>query len=469
MTKCRKDDFTQEGQGNIMKEIIDRFLEEKNYAGIKQLLSDENSTDIAQLLEECSTSQMPVIFRLLPKSQAADVFSYMHSEARAQLIDAFTNKELGAVISELYIDDTVDLIEEMPASVVKRILANTDAETRSVINTILNYPSDSAGSIMTTEYVTLKEDMTGEQALEYLRTAGVDKETIYTCYVTKSRKLIGVVTVRDILLAPKSTKIADMMETNVISVSVYDTSVDTARLFDKYDFLAIPAVDTEKRLVGIVTVDDAIDVMRNADSDDIAVMAAVTPAKGKTYLRTGVFELVLKRIPWLLLLMLSSALTGGIITSFEASLGAMPILTAYIPMLMNTGGNAGGQSSATIVRGLALDEIEGKDIFRILWKEARISVICGIVLSAANFAKMMLVDRMLLSNPGVSTAVALSVCLTLVVTVTAAKIVGCVLPIGAKKLGLDPAVMASPFITTIVDALALVAYFNISVNLIAGM
>ncbi len=452
-----------------MTERITELLENKNFGEIKRILSDENSVDIARMLEECDESEMTVLYRLLPKAHAADVFSYMYADSKQQLIDAFTNKELSAVISELYIDDTVDLIEEMPASVVKRILASTDAETRKEINSLLNYPSDSAGSIMTTEYVTLKADMTSEEALEYLRTSGVDKETIYTCYVTDSRKLNGVVTVRDMLVAPKDARIGDIMETNVISVSVYDTSENAARMFDKYDFLAIPAVDNENRIVGIVTFDDAIDVLRNADSADIAVMAAVTPTKDKSYLKTGVLELVLKRIPWLLVLMISSALTGGIITSFEASLGAMPILTAYIPMLMNTGGNAGGQSSATIVRGLALDEIGGRDIFKILWKEARISVICGVILSVVNFGKMILVDKMLLGNESLTVSVALAVCLTLVVTVTIAKIVGCSLPIGAKKLGLDPAVMASPFITTIVDALALVTYFNIAVHIVEGM
>lgn len=452
-----------------MTETIKELLENKSFGEIKKILSEENCVDIAHLIEECSESEMTVLFRLLPKAHAAEVFSYMHIDSKQQLIDAFTNKELSAVISELYIDDTVDLIEEMPASVVKRILANTDTETRKEINSLLNYPSDSAGSIMTTEYVTLRADMTSEEALEYLRTSGVDKETIYTCYVTDSRKLNGVVTVRDMLVAPKSAKIGDIMEKNVISVSVYDTSENAARMFDKYDFLAIPAVDNENRIVGIVTFDDAIDVLRNADSADIAVMAAVTPTKDKSYLKTGVFELVLKRVPWLLLLMISSALTGGIITSFEASLGAMPILTAYIPMLMDTGGNAGGQASATIVRGLALDEISGKDIFRILFKESRVAIICGIILSIANFAKMICIDKVLLGNQSISISVALTVCLTLAITVTIAKLVGSSLPIGAKKLGLDPAVMASPFITTIVDALALAAYFNISVRLIEGM
>ncbi|MBR5307841.1 MAG: magnesium transporter [Clostridia bacterium] len=452
-----------------MTERIKELLNDKNYTEIKKLLADENSADIATLLEELSESEMTVVFRLLSKEYAAEAFSYMSPDAKSQLIDAFTNSELSAVLSELYIDDTVDLVEEMPASVVKRILANTDPETRSEINRLLKYPSDSTGSIMTTEFVTLGEEMTTEEALEYLRSCGVDKETIYTCYVTRKTKLIGVVTVRDMLVASKSATMAEIMETNVISVSVYDTALETARVFDKYDFLAIPAVDDENRLVGIVTVDDAIDVMRNAASDDISVMAAVTPTKGRTYLRTGVFELVLVRVPWLLLLMISSALTGGIITSFEASLGAMPILTAYIPMLMDTGGNAGGQASATIVRGLALGEIAGRDILRIVWKEARVSIICGIILSIANFAKMLLIDKMLLGNESITLSVATAVCMTLAITVIIAKIVGCSLPIGAKKLGLDPAVMASPFITTIVDALALVAYFNISVRIIEGM
>lgn len=457
------------GKDKTMKDRITELLDSKSFVEIKRILSEENSADIAALLEECTESQMTVIFRLLPKDRAADVFSYMYADSKEQLIEAFTNKELSAVISELYIDDTVALIEEMPAGVVKRILANTDSETRSEINKLLNYPSDSAGSIMTTEYVTLKADMTTEQALEYLRTAGVDKETIYTCYVTEALELKGVVTVRDMLIAGKDCRIGDIMETNVISVSAYESSETAARMFDKYDFLAIPAVDKENRIVGIVTFDDAIDVIRNADSEDIAVMAAVTPQKGKTYLKTGVFELVMKRVPWLLILMVSSALTGGIITKFEASLGVMPILTAYIPMLMDTGGNAGGQASATIVRGLALEEINGGDIFRILWKEIRVAVICGVILSLASFAKMILFDKMLLGNDSISASVALAVCLTLAITVTIAKLVGSSLPIGAKKLGLDPAVMASPFITTIVDALALIAYFNIAVRFIEGM
>lgn len=452
-----------------MEETLYELLEKKNYGEIKKLLAECNSADLAQILEQTDISEMTVMFRLLSKKQAAEVFAYMHSDSRTQLISAFTNKELGAVLSELYIDDTVDLIEEMPASVVKRILANTDAETRREINSLLNYPTDSTGSIMTTEYVTLKPEMTCQEAFDYLRGTGIDKETIYTCYVTRERELIGVATVRDMLLADKNAKIGDIMETNVISVSVYEKSEIAARMFDKYDFLAIPAVDNENRIVGIVTVDDAIDVLRNADSEDIAVMAAVTPAKGKTYLKTGVFELVLKRIPWLLLLMISSAFTGGIITSFEDALGVMPILTAYIPMLMDTGGNAGGQASATIVRGLALDEIVGKDIIRIIWKEVRVAVICGIVLSAANFAKMMLIDKLLLGNGSISISVAFAVCLTLSLTVVIAKLVGCSLPIGAKKLGLDPAVMASPFITTIVDALALAAYFRVSMLLIQNI
>ena len=452
------------------EKTITELLEKKDYNGIRKLLNGLNTVDAANLFEECGDSEMTVLFRLLPKSEAADVFAYMQPDRKEKLIGAFTNKELAGVIAELYIDDTVDLIEEMPANVVKRILASADSETRSEINSLLNYPSDSAGSIMTTEYVTLRPEMTVLQAFEYLRTAGVDKETIYTCYVTEARKLTGVVTVRDMLLAGNDAVMSDIMETNVISVSVYDTGENAARMLDKYDFIAIPAVDRENRIVGIVTFDDAIDVLKDADSDDIAVMAGVVPSqKSKTYLKTGVLELVLKRIPWLLVLMLSSALTGGIITRFEASLGVMPILTVYIPMLMNTGGNAGGQSSATVVRGLALGEIEGRNTLLILWKEMRVSVICGVILAAANFSKMILIDRMLMGNESVSTSVALAVCLTLVITVTVAKLVGAVLPIGAKKAGLDPAVMASPFITTIVDAMALFAYFNISLMLVDGI
>ena len=448
-----------------MTEKIKRLLEAKNYQELRSMLALENCTDIASYFTEIPGKDEIILFRLLPKETAAEVFTYMEPDIQENLIKAFPDNELREVISELYLDDAVDIIEEMPASVVTRMLANSDEETRKSINELLKYPEHSAGSIMTTEYVIFPSTCTVENAFNELRRVSIDKETIYTCYVTDKRQLIGVVTVKDMLLSGNDSLIGDIMEKNVISVSVYSDKEEVARMFDKYDFLALPVVDNENRIVGIVTVDDAIDVIRSEDSEDFEVMAAMTPTD-KSYLRSSVFEIVLKRIPWLLLLMISATFTGGIITSFEKSLGVLPILTAYIPMLMDTGGNAGGQASATIVRGLALGEVHGKDMLKIVWKEIRVAVICGVFLSAVNFGKIMLVDKMLLGNSEISVSVAFAVCLTLAVTVIIAKIVGSTLPIGAKKLGLDPAVMASPFITTIVDALALTAYFRISILLI---
>lgn len=356
----------------------------------------------------------------------------------------------------------------MPANVVTRILENTDEATRRDINKILSFPEDSAGSVMTTEYVTIPENISCDEALQTLRRVGIDKETIYTCYVTDQRKLIGVVTVKDMLISSENSVIGDIMERNIISVSAYEDKETAARMFDKYDFLALPVVDNEQRIIGIITVDDALDVIRDEDSEDFEVMAAMTPTD-KPYLKMGVFQIVLKRVPWLLLLMVSATFTGTIISSFEEALGALPVLTAYIPMLMDTGGNAGGQASATIVRGLALNEIKGSDIFRIIFKETRVAIISGIILSVVNFAKIMLFDKLVLGHTSITVSVAFAVCVTLALTVIIAKIVGCTLPIAAKKMGLDPAVMASPFITTIVDALALLAYFKVSVIFIGSL
>lgn len=451
-----------------MKRIIEKLLSEKKYHDVRELLCCENSTDIARLLSSFPEKDATVMFRLLPKSLAAETFAYMDRELRMSLIRSFTDAELRDIISGLYVDDTVDMIEELPANVVSRILKNTDSETRREINEILRFPEHSAGSIMTTEYVTLSQNITCDDALKTLRRVGIDKETIYTCYVTEKRKLIGVVTVKDMLISADYAKIGDIMEKNVISVTT-DTDQETVvRMFDEYDFLALPVVDKENCIVGIVTVDDALEVMRREATEDIEVMAAITPA-AKPYLKTGPFELMLRRIPWLFLLMISAALTGGIISSFEESLGVMPILTAYIPMLMGTGGNAGGQASATIIRGLALDEIKTSDVLGILWKEARVAILCGVALAVVNFGKIMLFDRLVLGNTAINFSVALAVSLTLVITVIAAKLVGCVLPLGVKKIGLDPAVMASPFITTIIDAFALAAYFRVCVSLIEGL
>ena len=377
----------------------------------------------------------------------------MDNDLQEILIQAFSDKELQEVLDELYLDDAVDIIEEMPANVVKRILRQTSPEVRKKINEILHYPEDSAGSIMTIEYVDLKKTMTVDEAFSRIRATGVDKETIYTCYVTNhDRKLEGLVTVRELLLSPKTAIIGEIMQTHVIAASTLDDKEKVANQLQKYDFLALPVVDQEYRLVGIVTFDDAMDVLQEENTEDIEMMAAITPT-GKPYLKTSTTELWKKRVPWLLLLMVSATFTGKIIQAYESALAAQVALTAFIPMLMDTGGNAGSQASVTIIRGLSLGEIRMSDLLKIIWKEIRVAILCGLTLSVANFAKMMLLDQVGLS-------VSLVVCLTLVVTVTIAKITGCTLPIVAKRIGFDPAVMASPFITTIVDALSLIVYFN---------
>ena len=383
----------------------------------------------------------------------------MDSDLQERLLQNFTDTELRGVIAELFVDDMVNIIEEMPANVVKRILASADAETRAAVNEILHYPPDSAGSIMTTEYVRLSEEMTVEDAFARIRREGVDKETIYTCYVTAAdRRLIGLVTVKTLLLSDKATTVGEIMERNVISVRTDTDRELVAQELSKYDFLAMPVTDGENRLVGIVTFDDAIDVMQEEATEDIEKMAAITPTD-KPYLKTGVVESFIKRIPWLCLLMISATFTGAIITYFEDALAKAVILTAFIPMLMDTGGNAGSQSSVTIIRGLSLGEISMRDILRILWKEMRVALLCGVALGIVGFGKLMLLDQ-------VGLRVALVVCFTLVVTVLTANLVGATLPMLAKRLGFDPAVMASPFITTIVDALSLLFFFNIASMLI---
>ena len=441
-----------------MLDILDKILElleNKDFPQLGNLLKDTNPADVAELFEDLPREKMALVFRLLPKELAADAFAYMNPDEQTVLVEAFSDKELHDVVNELYVDDAADMIEEMPANLVKRILRHTDAETRVLINQILNYPKDSAGSIMTMEYVDLKRGMTVEEAFDRIRAIGVEKETVYTCYVTDSRrKLKGIVTVKDLLLAPKNELIRNIMETNIIYVSTHTDKEEVASLFGKYDFLAVPVVDNEERLVGIVTVDDAIDVIQDEATEDIEMMAAITPTD-KPYMKTGVFATWKKRIPWLLLLMISATFTGSIITSFEDALSASIVLTGFIPMLMDTGGNAGSQASVSIIRGLSLGEIEYKDIGRILWKEARVAFLCGVSLAVANFVKLLLIDR-------VTIPVAIVVCSTLVVTVLAAKLVGCSLPVLAKRIGFDPAVMASPFITTIVDALSLLIYFRIA-------
>ena len=448
-----------------MQEMILELIEEKKFSKLRSMLDNMNPADIALILEEAEEKDLPVVFRILPKELAAEVFSYMESDMQQFLIEKFSDTELKTVLDELFMDDTVDIIEEMPANIAKRILRQTDANTRKKINQILAYPEDSAGSIMTTEYIDLKKNMTVEDAFDRIRAIGFEKETIYTCYVIdSSRHLIGIVSLKDLLLSPKDQLVADIMEENVIFANTLDDKEDVAGQFEKYDFTSLPVVDKENRLVGIVTVDDAIDVLQEEATEDIEKMAAILPSD-KTYLKASVFSTFKARIPWLLLLMISATFTGAIISSFEEKLTILPALITFIPMLMNTAGNGGSQSSVTVIRALSLGDIEFKDIFRVIWKETRVAFICSIVLAAVNFVKMILVDHLLLNtfDSMKHYEEILVVCITLFVTVLIAKIVGCILPIFAKKLGLDPAVMASPFITTIVDAIALLVYFSIAV------
>ncbi len=444
----------------------EELLAAHRYAELRRVLAEVNPADIAILLEELPEADLRVAFRILPKELAAEAFVEMDADNQSSLIQAFSDKELKAVVDELFVDDTVDLIEEMPASVVKRILRQTDPEVRVRINEILNYPKDSAGSIMTIEFVDLKMEMTVEQAFNHIRKTGVDKETIYTCYVIdKSRKLCGLVSAKTLLLSHADAVIGEIMDQNPIYVNTREDKEVVARQFEKYDLLAVPVVDNEERLVGIVTVDDALDVLEEEATEDIEKVAAITPTD-KPYLRTGVWETVGNRIPWLLFLMVGATFTGWIITSFEDALARLVVLTAFIPMLMGTAGNSGSQTSVTVIRSLALGDIELSDVFRILWKEVRVGVLCGAALAVANALKMWLIDGLLLQTAGLTLMVILTVSVTVMVTVVLAKIVGCVLPLLAKKMGFDPALMASPFITTIVDALSLFVYFQIAMALL---
>lgn len=448
-----------------MPEEIFELIEGKKYARLRELLSDMNPADIAQILEEVPEKELPVIFRILPKELAAEVFVEMDSEMQQLLIEAFSDTELREVMDELFMDDTVDIIDEMPATVAKRILRQTDAKTRKMINQLLAYPDDSAGSIMTTEYVDLKKNMTVDEAFDRIREVGLDTETIYTCYVIdRGRHLLGIVTVKDLLLNPKTSVLSDIMDENIIFANTLDDKEEVAGQFEKYDLMALPVVDKENRLVGIVTVDDAIDVIQEEATEDIEKMAAILPSD-KTYFRTGVFATFKSRIPWLMLLMISATFTGAIISSFEAKLTIFPALIAFIPMLMDTGGNSGSQSSVTIIRGISLGDIEFRDIFKVIWKEVRVALCCSTVLALINFVKLWFVDYLLLHtfDPGKQIPEIAVVCITLFFTVIVAKFIGCVLPILAKKIGFDPAVMASPFITTIVDAISLFIYFRIAI------
>ena len=443
----------------MMEKAIAQMAEEKKYATLRDILLTMNPADIAAIFTSIEEARLPLLFRLLPKELAAETFVEMEPEEQELLIRTFSDSELKEVVDELYADDAAALIEEMPANVVKRILKQADPEMRRSINQILRYPENSAGALMTTEYVSLRPHMTVEESILRIRRQGVDKETIYTCYVTKDRKLLGIVTVKDLLLAEDDEmRIEDMMLENFISVTTHTDQEEVARMFSKYNFLALPVVDNENRMVGIVTFDDAMDVMEDEATEDMEKMGGMIPSE-KTYLRSSAWELFCNRIPWLLLLMVSATFTGMIITSFEGALAAQAALTAFIPMLMGTGGNSGSQSSVTIIRALSLDVLVFSDIVRVIWKEIRTAVLCGLALSIVCFGKIWLVDRMLLGNYDITIYVNLVVCLALFFTVLAAKIVGAVLPMVAKLIRLDPAVMASPFITSIVDALSLLVYF----------
>lgn len=439
----------------MLEEKIKELIKNKNYMSIRLLLEDENVVDIADLFEELTKEESVILFRLLPKQIAADVFAYMPIDVEQVLIMSLTEKEMGYIIDELFTDDAVDLLEEMPANIVKKILKNANAETRKDINHLLKYPEDSAGSEMTVEFIDLYENMTVKDAIRRIRQIGIDKETINTCYVVdEQRHLLGIVSSRQLLLHESSTMIADIMVDNPIKVQTLEDQEQVALTFSKYDLTVVPVVDNEDRLVGIITVDDIVDIMQEEATEDMELMAAISPSE-KPYMKTSVMETFKNRIPWLLILMISATFTGKIIQGFEESLAACAVLTAFIPMLMDSGGNSGSQASVSIIRGISLGEIEFKDTPKILWKELRVSILVGSVLAVANFVKIMLIDQ-------VSVEIAFVVCLTLALTVVIAKLVGCSLPILAKKVGFDPAIMASPFITTIVDALSLLLYFAIA-------
>ena len=443
-----------------MLERIESLIEDKRYADIKRMLSDMNEHDIAEVLEELHHKEVIKLFRLLPKDIAADVFSYLETDTEARIITSLTESEAAEIINDMAADDATDLMDEMPANVVTKLLNKVDSETRREINQLLKYPDNSAGSIMTVEYLDFKEYNTIKDALKKIRNEYDEKETINVCFITdKKRELIGTVTLKDLVVHDENTPLSEIMDQDFISVSTLTDQEDVAKLIQEYDVTSVPVVDSEQKLVGIITIDDVVDIIEAEATEDIEKMAAILPTE-KSYLKLSIFDIWKSRIPWLLLLMISATFTGKIIQHYETALASMVILTSFIPMLMDTGGNAGGQASVTIIRSLSLNDIEFSDLLKVIWKEFRVSLIIGITLAAANFVKLMLVDK-------VSTSVALVVCLTLVLTVSIAKIVGCSLPIFAKKLGFDPAVMASPFITTIVDAISLIVYFNIAVHLLS--
>ncbi|MCC8076326.1 MAG: magnesium transporter [Clostridiales bacterium] len=446
----------------INMEELKELVKDKEFRKLKFLLERMNEADVAEFLEELPMQQSVLVFRMLPKSTASDVFAFLPVEIQKEIILAITDKELQTIVEDLYMDDVVDMLEELPASVVRRVLENATPETRKTINQFLNYPENSAGSIMTAEYISLKRGMTVSQSFDYIRAHGQDKETIYVLYVTDAeRHLEGVVTVKDLLMHGYEVPIEELMDVNVISCVTTDDQEDAANLMKKYDLLSLAVVDTEDRLVGLITVDDAVDVMQQEATEDMEKMAAMLPSE-RAYLKTSVFDTWKARIPWLMLLMISATFTGAIIDSFEDALAVCTVLTGFIPMLMDTGGNSGSQASVSVIRGLSLKEIEFDDLFRVIWKEIRVAVLCGFTLACVNFVKILVVDKMLMGREGITLMVDAVVCATLMLTIICAKCIGCILPMLADRLGFDPAVMASPFITTLVDAVSLLIYFQLA-------
>ena len=438
------------------KEIFTNLLLAKEFKAVRSILRVMNAVDIASLLSQLHDRELVQAFRLIPKDQAADVFANMSNSMQAKLVSVFTENELKELLDDLYMDDTVDLLEDLPANLVTRILENIQPDKRNMINQILNYPEDSAGSIMTTEYVSLKKTMTVAEAMAHIKVTGIHKETIYTCYVLEGRKLIGIVSAKDLMTMDDNMEISQLMETEIKSVNTHDDQEQVVRLFSKYDLLALPVLDMDGCMVGIVTIDDAMDVMEDEATEDIAIMAAVSPSE-KTYFDTSVFEHTKNRIPWLLVLMLSASVTGAIISRYEEAFQAIPILVSFIPMLMDTGGNCGSQSSTLITRGIALDEVHFSDLFRVMFKEFRIALIVSAVLALANGLRILL----MYDNPGLALVISLS----LVGTIIIAKLIGCVLPLLAVKVKLDPAIMASPIITTLVDTCSIIIYFGIATRM----
>ena len=439
-----------------------QLLNERRMKELQLRLEDMNEFDVAEFLSEIGDNRMPMVFRLLSKETAADVFANFDSPEQEQIINSITDSELSAIIEELYVDDAVDMMEELPANVVKRVMRTATPETRRLINQYLNYPENSAGSIMTAEFVDLKKYMNVRESIARIRRIGEDKETIYTCFVTSAdRKLEGVLSVKELLLSDDETVIEDIMDTNVVFCMTHDDQEEAAEKISDYDLMALPVVDKEGRLVGIVTVDDVIDVMEAEATEDFEIMAAMTPSD-KPYSRTSTWDMWKRRVPWLMFLMLSATFTSMIINSFEDALAVQAVLIGFIPMLMGTGGNSGAQASTAVIRSISLGDTEPEDVGRVIWKEFRVAILCGVTLAAVNFVKMLLVDRMLLNNAGVTLTVAAVVSLAIVFIVIFAKVVGSVLPIVAEKLGVDPAVMANPLISTITDAVSLLIYFEIA-------